>query len=520
MSGARRAVLEIEGLAVRGPRGALLAPSSVVLYEGERALLVGPSGAGKSLVTDVLLGFLPEPHGGLQVSGRVRLDGRELLGADVGERRGRVGAVFQLQAPGLFDDLSAAQNLAFGARDGAACQALAARLGLSALERPVALLSGGERVRLGLARTLLSGPDVLVADEPTTGLDPAAAAQVVEALRAAHRRLTLVITHDQAAFQGFADAVLLLDPADRTLRRLPAGPEADAALARALAPRADAPPKPPGPAGPARAGLGARLAAGWLRRAVGTADTLGDVGCLLLLPRTLADSLHPLHGPRVRAALRRDLAPGVGLFTGLSAVLVSLTATFFLFDRLPRRDYTEPLLQDELLTGLGLILTRVVVPLIASILLAAKLGASTAAHLGHLSLTRQVDALRLLGVSPRRHLLLPAALGQLLAAWLWTALSVGLAFLATSVVFLWQHPGWSALYARTAWFRGLHAEDALWVGAKAGLAALAVSVTAYRCATAQRKRAPEQVLAALHRTLLVGLLLVLAVHAACAFVEF
>lgn len=515
MSGAPAGVLVARDLAVDGPDGPLLAPSSFALREGERVLLLGPSGAGKSLLTDVLLGFLPDPSSPLRVRGSLTLDGRELLGRPVEERAGRIGAVFQLQAGGLFDDLSAEQNLAFGSGDAAARGAVARSLGLTGLARAVPLLSGGERVRLSIARALLAGPEVLVADEPTTGLDAAAAEQAVRALRDAHRRLTLVVTHDRAAFAGFADAVLELDPALRTVRRLPGGEPEATSGAR------DGPSPAPAPAGSASApGRWRRLQGAWARLAAATTDALLDTSSLLLLPRALSDVAHPLHGPRVRAELRRSLAPGVGAFVGLSAVLVALTATFFLFERLPRREYSEPLLQDDLLAGLGQVLARVVVPLVASILLAAKLGASACAHLGHLSLTRQVDALRLLRVSGRRHLLAPVALGHVLAAWAGTALAVLLAYVATSAVFLWQHPGWSALYVRRAWFHALEPGDLAWEAGKVGLSALLVAVTAFRCATAARKRAPEQVLAALHRTLLVGLLLVLAVHAAFAFVEF
>jgi energy-coupling factor transporter ATP-binding protein EcfA2 len=507
LSAAPRALLEVRGLTVRSPTRTLLAASSFDLHEGERALLVGPSGSGKSLFTDVLLGFLPGERPALEVTGSIRLDGVELVGAPVAVRQGRVGAVFQLQALGLFDDLTAERNLAFGARDAERATALAAGLGLRDLGRPASLLSGGERVRTALARTLLSGADVLVADEPTTGLDAASATQVVAALRAAHRRLTLVVTHDEAAFGGFADATLVIDPATHTLRRLPGGADGTGTA-------------PGGPgAPPAGAGRSFRLAAAWARGTAATADALLDLLSLVLLPRTLLHAVHPLHGPRVRRALARETAPGVAVFVGLSALLVALTATFFLFERLPRREFSEPLLQQDLVAGLGVVLTRVAVPLIASILLAAKLGASAAAHLGHMSLTRQVDALRLLGVSPRTHLLHPTALGMLVAAWLHTAIAVGIAFVTTTAVFLWQHPGWSALYARTAWAASLRPEDVLWIAAKVGASALAVALTAYRVGTAP-KRAPEHVLLGIHRTLLLGLILVLAVHAAFAFVEF
>jgi ABC-type transporter Mla maintaining outer membrane lipid asymmetry permease subunit MlaE len=154
-----------------------------------------------------------------------------------------------------------------------------------------------------------------------------------------------------------------------------------------------------------------------------------------------------------------------------------------------------------------------------SVLLAAKLGASTAASLGHMSLTRQVDALRLLGVPLRRHLLLPVAAGQLAAAWVHLALASLVAFVTSLFVFLWAHPGYGVEFFRRSWAQELQAADVPWLAAKVGLSALAVAATAYREGT-RRKREPEQVVRAIHATLLRGLLLVLAVHAVFAFVEF
>jgi ABC-type transporter Mla maintaining outer membrane lipid asymmetry permease subunit MlaE len=209
----------------------------------------------------------------------------------------------------------------------------------------------------------------------------------------------------------------------------------------------------------------------------------------------------------------------VAAFVGVAAMLVSLTATYFLFDRLPRRAYTEALVQDDLLAGLGLILTRVAVPLVTSILLAAKLGASAAAHFGQMSLTRQVDALRLLRVPLRRHLLWPAAAAQLVASLVHAALAVGVAYVVSAFVFLAAHPGWSALYTHRSWWKEVHLQDLPWLAAKVGISALAVAAAAFGIGTAP-KRMPEEVVRGIHRTLLVGLLLVLAVHAGFAFLEF
>ena len=509
-------VLEARGLAVRAGDRRLWHASRFALHEGERVLLVGPSGAGKSLFGDLLLGFIGPDTPGLTVEGELCLDGvDQLRGTDEETPDDALGAVFQMQRSGLFDDLTIEQNLRFGSLDGDACARVSDELNLGDVTRPVTLCSGGEGVRVGLARTLLHGADVIVYDEPTTGLDPVNVRQVVEAIDASHRRLSLIITHDYAAFEGRADVVLFLDPTTRTIERLPATADTFARLHEALEAAGPAPIEPvesrPGPL--------ARLRDAWQRAAVSTADVLMDWVALLFVPLTFLRSTHPLDGPRVRHALARDLAPGVLAFVGLSAMLVAMTGTYFLFERLPKRVWTEPLIQEDIITGLGLILVRVGLPLLVSVLLAAKLGAAAAAHLGHMSLTRQLDALDLLDVPRRRHLLLPTAAGQLAASWVGTVCAILLAWLTSMVVFLLTHPGFSARYFHAAYWKEIDATAWLWVLAKVGVSAIGVAAVAYRVGSAP-KRSPELVVKGIHQTLLRALLLVLVVHAVFAFLEF
>lgn len=511
---APRAVLTVTGLAVRAGADRLLAPSSFTLHEGEHVVLVGPSGYGKSLFADLLLGFAGPHDGGLEVDGSMTLDEIPLLGAGPEARDHRIGAVFQMQRSGLFDDLTIEQNLRFGSDDEAARAAVVDELNIERIERPVTDCSGGEGVRVALARTLLRGAGVIVYDEPTTGLDPYNARGVVQAIRQAHRRLSLIITHDYAAFRDHADAVLFLDPSDRTLKRLEATPETfdhvEAALANV---------RPPDREMTARPTWSARLISGWRRLALGTTAVLLDWLAVLAVPLAFLRMAHPLDGPRILHALRRDLAPGVLAFVGLSAMLVAVTGTYFLFERLPKRLYTEPIVQDDLVAGLGLIYARIGIPLLVSVLLAAKLGAAAAAHLGHMSLTRQVDALDLLGVSRRRHLLQPTAAGQLISAWVSTGIAVLLAYGTSLVVFLAMHPGYSVRYFHHAFVRELDGDVVLWVLAKTAVSAIGVAAVAFRIGM-QPKRSPELVVKGIHRTLLRALLLVLVVHAVFAFLEY
>ena len=508
-------LLSLRGLGIRAGERTLLADTDLDLHAGQRVVIVGPSGSGKSVLGNLLLGFVGPETPGLDIHGELIVDGQSLLDQPPEARDGRLGAVFQLHAIGLFDDFSVRRNLEYGSTDAGRIREVASSLGLSDLDARVTDCSGGQRMRVALARTLLRGAGILLYDEPTTGLDPASTRQVVEAIEASHDRLTLVVTHDYAAFEGFADVVLYLDAEAHRLELHPPVPATFDEVARrmaALTPPATIP-------APKRAPLLKRVAGAWRRRADALAESLFDAAALLKLPLTWLKLASPLEGARLRRSLRRNLAPGVAVFIALSAALSAFTGTWFLFERLPKREFSEPLIREDLLAGLGLIFTRVGVPLMVCILLAAKLGASAAAHLGHMSYSRQVDALRLLRRSPRTDLLLPSATGILVSALVMTALAEVVAWFTAQLVFLWTHPGFSLRYFHAAWVSELESGSFVWLTAKVATSALAVALVAFRQGSTP-KRDPEAVVVGIHRTLLQSLILVLTIHAIYAFLEF
>jgi molybdate transport system ATP-binding protein len=179
---------------------------------GEVLAVIGPNGAGKSSLLHALAGLV-------DVTGHARLGGTDLLALPVRERR--VGLVFQGQL--LFPHLSALDNVAFGLRargtGRAAAEAVARqwlerfRIGELADRRPREL-SGGQAQRVAIARALATDPDVLLLDEPFTGLD----VSVQMALRielGQHLRdfpgIALLVTHDAIDALTLADRVLVLD---------------------------------------------------------------------------------------------------------------------------------------------------------------------------------------------------------------------------------------------------------------------------------------------------------------------
>jgi phospholipid/cholesterol/gamma-HCH transport system ATP-binding protein len=162
-------------------------------------------------------------------TGRVEVNGADIVPLaerELRDVRRKVGMLFQGSA--LFDSMSVGENIAYGLReherwDEARIRARVAEclqwVGLEGIERQApASLSGGMKKRVGLARALAPGPEVILYDEPTTGLDPANTRRINELIRDLQARLgvtSIVITHDMPSVFAVADRVGLV--ADRRI---------------------------------------------------------------------------------------------------------------------------------------------------------------------------------------------------------------------------------------------------------------------------------------------------------------
>ena len=192
--------------------GFALSDINLRVKEGEFFILLGPTGSGKTLVLEAITGTGPM-HGG-----SIRLKGRDITGLPP-ERRG-VGIVYQDYA--LFPHLTVMQNITYGLRYQNAkgidsdkwVGELIRKLGLGAIcDRSVTFLSGGEKQRVSLARSLAVNPSVLLLDEPLSALDPNFREDIREILKKLHREMEitfLMVTHDfsEALFLGERTAVL------------------------------------------------------------------------------------------------------------------------------------------------------------------------------------------------------------------------------------------------------------------------------------------------------------------------
>ncbi len=200
-------------LALRRSGGFRLAADFEVFRHGITGLF-GPSGCGKTTLLRSLAGLEPGATGRVQVAGSVWQDSGAGIFLPPWQRP--AGLVFQ--EPRLFPHLDVAGNLAFGARHASGSEAMSDELldalGLGDMQRRrVSDLSGGEQRRVGLARVLARQPDILLLDEPLTGLDAASRAQMLGVLAAVQgtRRLPVVyVSHDLDEVTQLCDDVVVM----------------------------------------------------------------------------------------------------------------------------------------------------------------------------------------------------------------------------------------------------------------------------------------------------------------------
>lgn len=212
------AAIRIERLSKRFGEHVVLDDVSFDIPRGRTTVILGPSGTGKSVLLKHIVGLI-EPE-----SGHVWVGDVDMANASDRQKqavRRRFGMLFQDGA--LFDSLTAGENVAFPLKfhtkldeDGRRARATAAlaRVELpDAYDRPTAALSGGQRKRVGLARAIVLEPEVILFDEPNSGLDPLTSDTIDELIVRMKAELGItfvVITHDIVSAVRIADVIGML----------------------------------------------------------------------------------------------------------------------------------------------------------------------------------------------------------------------------------------------------------------------------------------------------------------------
>jgi len=212
-------MIRIRGLKKRLGRKQVLDGVDLDVEQGETIVVLGRSGTGKSVLLKHVIGLMSADEGSIEV------DGVELTGLgedDLNAVRKRFGMLFQGAA--LFDSMTVGENVGLALREHLRLPAAEIRrrvaerlewVGLQGVERmKPALLSGGMRKRVGLARAIAMDPQYILYDEPTTGLDPILADAIDLLIRSLQRRLgvtSIVVTHDMTSAFKVADRMAMLD---------------------------------------------------------------------------------------------------------------------------------------------------------------------------------------------------------------------------------------------------------------------------------------------------------------------
>lgn len=475
--------LRLNRLQIKAGDRELLAETNLTISGGKITVIVGGSGAGKSVFLRTLAGLIPKYGPVIKWDGTIEsgngspttsrpentddthsnqdLQGGSTTSETITTVQPRIGIVFQQFA--LFDELSPTANVQFALdhrndrirTPGQSSRQWLEELGVPA-KTPVAALSGGQKQRLAIARTLAANPDIILYDEPTSGLDAASGGKVAELIRHTHEtyhRTSIIVTHDYETLIPIADEVLLLDSETRLLVPVP---------------RRDWPQIPTRMRPVQLSGPSTRLPT-LAEQSTSKIDAfLTQTGSTVIAAMRLPYDLLPLF-PRPRWGLRffahyLRLVGGISawIYLILAGLIVGFTGTYFTFRFLPFRLYTQPLLIDELLSSIGFALYRILVPVLATILIAARCGAAVAADVGVKQYGGQIDAMRTLGVKPRLYLLIPILLAFMLATPILEWMAFTSARFISMISFTTTHPDVGPFFWEQHFYRNLLTSDGGW----------------------------------------------------------
>ena len=209
--------LKIEHLHKAFGEKQVLVDLSLTLAKGENLVILGKSGSGKSVLIKCIVGLIIPDSGSIEI---LNQDIANISEEELNTLRKKVGFLFQSAA--LYDSMTVSENLLFPLRESNLNDEEADKLVDEELENVGLLdaknimpseLSGGMRKRIGLARTLILKPDIMLYDEPTTGLDPITSKEIsnlIMKMRDKYKTSSIIITHDIACARITADRIIVI----------------------------------------------------------------------------------------------------------------------------------------------------------------------------------------------------------------------------------------------------------------------------------------------------------------------
>jgi len=189
------------------------------VYKGENVVVLGRSGTGKSVLIKIIVGLLQQDKGSVNVLGQ---EVSNLQGKELNALRRKIGFSFQNSA--LYDSMTVRENLEFPlvrnvanltrAEINEQVESVLESVGLSqTINQVPSQLSGGQRKRIGIARTLILQPEIMLYDEPTAGLDPITCIEINELInevKEKYHTTAIIITHDLTCARETGDRIAML----------------------------------------------------------------------------------------------------------------------------------------------------------------------------------------------------------------------------------------------------------------------------------------------------------------------
>ena len=212
-------IIELKGVKKSFGSNEVLKNINLTVKKGENVVVLGKSGQGKSVTIKCIVGMICPDEGSVCVRGREMQD---MNVDELKEMRSKIGFLFQSAA--LYDSMTVRENLAFPLervlklKDAHEIEQRSKEVldavGLAdAIDKMPSDLSGGMRKRMGLARTIIVRPEIMLYDEPTTGLDTITSREISELMmkiKDEYKTTSIIITHDMACAKITADRILVM----------------------------------------------------------------------------------------------------------------------------------------------------------------------------------------------------------------------------------------------------------------------------------------------------------------------
>jgi phospholipid/cholesterol/gamma-HCH transport system ATP-binding protein len=218
-SGSKDILADVRGLSISFGKQDVLKDLELQLYNGENLVILGKSGSGKSVLIKCMVRLLEADKGEVNILGQ---DVYALKKDELDTLRQKIGFLFQSGA--LYDSMTVRQNIEFPLKRikkkiteeelEAKVKEVLENVGLTdAIDKMPSQLSGGMRKRISLARTIAVDPQLMLYDEPTTGLDPVTSKEIsmlINEIKVKYKTSSIIITHDMECVRYTADRILML----------------------------------------------------------------------------------------------------------------------------------------------------------------------------------------------------------------------------------------------------------------------------------------------------------------------